>query len=447
MTTKIIFKSIALIGLLSSTALIAQTNWTKHPTPVLSRSAVFPNWKGLATADAFVMNDNDTLKMWYSGSGWLTSTDDCPHVRMGYAWSSDGINWNEYAGNPVLNINSDTSKFDADGIETPTVIKDLTAPINQRYKLWYAGRKARCKPINDHKFGYAYSPDGITWTKYTGNPVLVPGDSSSWYNTFVSGPSVILESGIYKMWFTAPDLVINNQPTDGKGNIGYATSTDGMNWTVYTSPVLIAGAQSNWDSVSCAEPSVIKVGATYHMFYSALDQWTIENFQVGYATSTDGINWLKSTQNPVLHIGTMGQWDRYWAAHPTAIYDSTNNKFRLWYTGRDTATIVSLTGYYWDIGYAESTFFSMGITEINNDKKLVAVYPNPAKNYLNIQLSFDLKNAEINIYNQLGQIEKSISNINSRNIKIETADLSNGMYFILLQDGDRQASVKFIINK
>jgi len=327
------------------------------------------------------------------------------------------------------------------------VIKDLTAPINQRYKLWYAGRKARCKPINDHKFGYAYSPDGITWTKYTGNPVLVPGDSSSWYNTFVSGPSVILESGIYKMWFTAPDLVINNQPTDGKGNIGYATSTDGMNWTVYTSPVLIAGAQSNWDSVSCAEPSVIKVGATYHMFYSALDQWTIENFQVGYATSTDGINWLKSTQNPVLHIGTMGQWDRYWAAHPTAIYDSTNNKFRLWYTGRDTATIVSLTGYYWDIGYAESIFFSMGITEINNDKKLVTVYPNPAKNNLNIQLSFDLKNAEINIYNQLGQIEKSISNINSRNIKIETADLSNGMYFILLQDGDRQANVKFIINK
>lgn len=60
------------------------------------------------------MKDSDTLKMWYSGSGWLTAGDDCPHVRMGYAWSLDGINWNEYTQNPVLNISSDNSKFDAD---------------------------------------------------------------------------------------------------------------------------------------------------------------------------------------------------------------------------------------------------------------------------------------------------------------------------------------------
>ena len=82
------------------------------------------------------------------------------------------------------------------------------------------------------------------------------------------------------MWFTAPDLVLNNQPTDGKGNIGYATSTDGINWNVYPIPVLKAGAQSNWDSASIAEPDVVKVGAVYHIFYSAPDRWAIENFQV-----------------------------------------------------------------------------------------------------------------------------------------------------------------------
>jgi hypothetical protein len=446
MRTKIIFKSFALIGLLSSSTLIAQNTWTKHPTPVLSRSAVFPNWKGLGTGDAFVMNDNDTLKMWYSGVGWLTGSDTCPHVRIGYAWSLDGINWNEHASNPVLDISSDTSKFDSDGVETPTVIKDISAPASERYKLWYAGRKTKCSSVNDHKFGYAYSPDGISWSKYTGNPVLIPGSSSSWYNTFISGPSVILESGIYKMWFTAPDLVINSQPTDGKGNIGYATSTNGINWTVHPSAVLIAGDQSNWDSASIGEPSVIKVGTTFHMFYSALDQWTIENFQVGYATSTDGINWIKSTQNPVLQIGTVGQWDRYWASHPAVIYDSINNKFKMWYTGRDTATIVSLTGYYWDIGYAVSNF-ALGINEANHDEKLVAIYPNPVQNNLNIQLSIDLKNATLTIYNSLGQIEKYISNLNGRNINIETLHLSNGVYFVVLQNGDRQLNNKFIIQK
>lgn len=442
MMIKIIFINIALVTLLNSSTVTAQIAWVKYAAPVLKRSAVFPNWKGLATADAFVMNDNDTLKMWFSGSGWLSAADDCPHVRMGYAWSLDGISWNEYAGNPVLDINADTSKFDADGIETPTVIKDITAPLNQRYKLWYAGRKARCQPINDHKFGYAFSPDGITWTKYTGNPVLVPGDSSSWYNTFISSPSIILENGIYKMWFTAPDLVINGQPTDGKGNIGYATSADGINWTVYPSPVLIAGTQQNWDSASIAEPSVVKVGNTFHMFYSALDKWDIENFQVGYASSTDGINWTKSTQNPVLRIGSTGKWDRYWASHPGVIYDSRSNKFRMWYTGRDTAAIVSLTGYYWDIGYAESSF----IPDTNGtNNNTINIYPNPAKNILNIKLSFDLKNAEIKIYNQLGQIKKSVSNINNRNIRIETFDLSNGAYFMVLQNGNKQFNGKFIM--
>ncbi|MFN4146335.1 MAG: hypothetical protein ACK4GN_10970, partial [Runella sp.] len=358
MTRKLFFIAIALMELLNPSKSMAQIVWTKHPTPVLSRSATFPDWKALATGDACVIKDNDTLKMWYSGVGWQTGSDPCPRVRIGYAWSLNGINWNEYLGNPVLNISSDTSKFDSDGVETPTVIKDLSAPANQRYKLWYAGRKAKCSPVNDHKFGYAYSPDGINWTKYSGNPVLIPGSNSSWFNTFISSPSVILDGSIYKMWFTAPDLVFNSQPTDGKGNIGYATSNEGINWTVHPSAVLIAGDQMNWDSASIAEPSVVKIGGTYHMFYSALDQWTVENFQVGYATSTDGINWTKSTQNPVLQIGTVNQWDRFWAAHPAVIHDGLNNKFRMWYTGRDTATITSLTGYYWDIGYAESTFIT-----------------------------------------------------------------------------------------
>ncbi len=51
----------------------AQEIWSKHPAPVLEKSGVFPNWKGLTTDDAYVMQDNDTLKMWYSREGWLNA--------------------------------------------------------------------------------------------------------------------------------------------------------------------------------------------------------------------------------------------------------------------------------------------------------------------------------------------------------------------------------------
>ncbi|MDA0890670.1 MAG: hypothetical protein O3A52_05925, partial [Bacteroidetes bacterium] len=51
-----------------------------------------------------------------------------------------------------------------------------------------------------------------------------------------------------------------------------------------------------------------------------------------------------------------------------------------------------------------------GITDqSNNDNNLFIVFPNPVQNKLNIEMSFDMINAEIKIYNQLGQIEKTIS--------------------------------------
>lgn len=419
---------VALLICFAATQSEAQTSWTKHPVPVLSRSAVFPDWKGLATADATVLEENDTLKMWFSGSGWLTSGDDCPHVRMGYAWSLDGITWNEYAGNPVLDIGSDTADFDYDGVETPCVIIDTTAPPAQRYKLWYAGRKSRCLPVNDHHFGYAYSPDGIHWTKYAGNPVLAPGSPADWYNVFISSPSVLLENGVYKMWFGAPDAYTNNQPTDGKGNIGYATSPDGINWTVHPSPVLIAGDQNNWDSAAVSEPVVMKTGNTYHLFYSALDTWAVEHFQVGYAHSADGINWIKSTLNPVLAVGGAGQWDRFWASHPAVIYDAQQNKFRMWYTGRDTATISSLNGYYWDLGYAESNFLNT-ISENANHTIPLKLYPNPAGE----QLFVDVKTGTcIQVFNALGccVFEQQLLTGNP----IDIADWPAGLYIMRIKN-------------
>ncbi len=407
-----------------------QENWVKHQSPVLPHAALFPNWNGIASADAFVMNDNDTLKMWFAGSGWTAITDTLAHVRVGYAWSTDGINWIQHPNNPVMDISMDTADFDSDGIETPTVIKDINAPQTERYKMWYAGRKSLGTGINDHQFGYAYSADGINWTKYFGNPILAAGSPTEWYNTFISSPSVLKDNNTYKMWFTAPDLVVNGQPTDNKSNIGYATSTDGINWTVYPAAVLIAGTQNNWDAAAAAEPSVLKVGNTYHMWYSALDHWSIENFAVGYATSIDGINWTKSSNNPVLDIGFSDDWDAYWASHPTVIFDSTSNQFKMWYTGRDINdvamdTVTSLSSYTWDIGYAYSANIAVIISS-NRENVDISIYPNPTKGKFTIHASENYSKIEVSIFSMLG--EKLINIKNETVINLE--QLAVGTYFL-----------------
>lgn len=77
----------------------------------------------------------------------------------------------------------------------------------------------------------------------------------------------------------------------------------------------------------------------------------------------------------------------------------------------------------------------------------IEIFPNPVQNNLTIELPFNPKNIEIKIYNQLGQIEKNFSSINSRIVRIETTDLTNGLYFVVIQFGKSQISKKFIINK
>lgn len=90
---------------------------------------------------------------------------------------------------------------------------------------------------------------------------------------------------------------------------------------------------------------------------------------------------------------------------------------------------------------------TLSIEDNDRIKWDIKIYPNPAKEILSITTSFEAINAEIIIYNLFGQIEKRISNINSETTNIETHDLASGIYFIVLQNRDKQMSKKIIISK
>ncbi|MCA6364577.1 MAG: T9SS type A sorting domain-containing protein [Bacteroidetes bacterium] len=370
-----------------SLALQAQFNWIKQALPVLPRSAVYPNWDGVATADACALLVNDTFKLWYSGAGWLSPGDTVVHVRIGYAWSLDGISWNEFAANPVLDrSSSNVNAPDHWGVETANVIYDTAAPPAERYRMWYAGKQNDTSlSAGNYKICYATSPNGINWTKYAGNPVLTAGTASDWNNLLISNVSVLRDGDTLKLWFASPDGYPNNQPTDGKGNIGYATSTDGINWTKYPNPVLVAGAGYSPDSAAVAEPSVLKIGNQYYMWYSMINSWTIENFTTGLAHSTDGINWIKYVGNPVLPLGGPGSWDRYWAAHPGVMYNAQTGELFMYYTGRDSTVFPNLTNYSWDIGLARSTFYTGFSHQAYSITPHTLIYPVPATDVIYIR--------------------------------------------------------------
>lgn len=203
------------------------------------------------------------------------------------------------------------------------------------WKMWYEG----VPDGNQASVGYATSPDGVHWTKYSRNPIMIP--SEPWEGGpkgEISPNTVLKEEGIYKMWY--------HGFRDGVRRIGYATSTDGLNWKKYTgNPVLDVGPPGSWEALAVVEPKVIKVGSKYYMWYSGQSGTEFYGQNVGLATSADGIHWTKYPGNPVLRTGPRGAWDDKSVMVGDIVWDGS--VFHDWYHGNQFAPKGG-------IGYAKS---------------------------------------------------------------------------------------------
>lgn len=107
-------------------------------------------------------------------------------------------------------------------------------------------------------------------------------------------------------------------------------------------PILPLGSSGEWDSESSGFVSVLSDGATYHMWYTGVDQ--AETYRIGYATSSDGLTWNKDATNPVLDVSNGGAFDDQEVWAPTVLYDGS--QYKMWYSGNFNAG---------GIGYAFAT--------------------------------------------------------------------------------------------
>ncbi|MFW6327200.1 MAG: hypothetical protein ACOC2F_02720, partial [Bacteroidota bacterium] len=147
------------------------------------------------------------------------------------------------------------------------------------------------------------SPDGLHFTEM-GPALLSPGTTGTYDDNGQADPSVIYDgAGDWKMWFDALSV-------DGRWTLGHATSPDGDTWT-NQGQILEKGIEGEWDSNSLHHPSVIRVGGTYYMFYSGSKSGNPNSVvgDIGLATSLDGINFTKHTSNPLLVRGETGAFD------------------------------------------------------------------------------------------------------------------------------------------
>ena len=147
--------------------------------------------------------------------------------------------------------------------------------------------------INDVERGNVLSLDGINdyvtihslndWFRYAENPITPNGQ------TWVS---VLKDGSEYKMYYSVAGSL---------AYIGLKISSDGKSWTDY-GLVLSRGSSGEWDRQIWV-PMVWKEGGIYHMMYTGKNRV----LQIGHATSSNGINWVKDSSNPVFNCPA-GTW-------------------------------------------------------------------------------------------------------------------------------------------
>ena len=296
----ILFVFLLLIGLNSPSS--AQTICTKYPqNPILEKG---PNgsWDDDQVVNPIVIYDEGLYKMWYNGG-------DGSDLNIGYATSADGIVWTKYAENPVISVGEEGSWYSRVVGTGPVLVEEGT------YKMWFFGFNG-----TNVRIGYATSPDGINWTKYE-NPVLDLGDAGTWDHERTVAGTVHFDGEIYKMWY--------HGQMGNKRQTGYAISADGISWTKHESnPVLETGPTGSWDDQMVCHPVVIASQGNYQMWYCGVDG---QRGRTGYATSEDGITWVKFNYNPIINTGIHPAWDfqEFWPT--TVIFE--DSVYKMWCSG------------------------------------------------------------------------------------------------------------------
>lgn len=288
--------------------------WTKYEhNPVIGPGPP-GSWEDKNINAPSVIFDGDIYKMWYGAS--------CYHMsgsRIGYAVSSNGIDWERPLDHPVLDIDASIEI----AIGEPAVIFDEE---ENKYKMWYTSVRSGSPSF---QIGYAASPDGVIWVKH---PTPVLQASEAWETQGVSSPDVLKIGDEYKMWYSARDY-------GGRWRIGLSVSNDGINWSKHPgNPVL--SPQLSWEGSTVAQADLLYLDGQYLMWYHA---GPIVPHAIGRAISPNGISWTKPLdKNPVLTRGTGGSFDSAHISTPCVI--KQNNLYKMWYGGYD--------GSHKSIGYA-----------------------------------------------------------------------------------------------
>lgn len=231
--------------------------------------------------------------------------------------------------------------WSAEKVTSPSVYFDRQ---NQEYIMWYVGNGV----VDRSGIGYATSKNGIDW-EWNDESIFEP--SGSWAEGGLRSVSVIKgPDGNYHMWFSAQEW-----KGEERIAIGYAVSTNGIQWQQVQDQPVLTGDIGYWDTHSVTSPSVVLINGTYHMWYTGYEK-SGSSPAIGYATSSNGVSWNKQTE-PVVTGAVSTVTDRG-VQDPHIISYNNGQLYEMWFVAntrneQSLTRLYSTNGTYWQVNDEE----------------------------------------------------------------------------------------------
>ncbi len=325
-------------------------NWILDTIQIMVPLGPTGAWDDTEVETPFVLIDetapaSQRYKMWYAGKGNAGSNRPDFAYQIGYAYSSDGINWIKYndpsndgdprfaESDPVLPIPEfivvgedtipETISYDSWSTAEPSVVFG-----NDTFKLYYLGL-GLVDDVFAHWVALATSTDGYHWQR---DSIVFSPCFTGKESTGIACPAVIKQDNEYLLFYSMVELPYDSFANIERGSIGLARSADGINFTrVSSQPIVTHGSPGCYYESGLFAPSPLVKNDSLYLYFSSLVYKPIDAVFdpfVGYAKVPLSSSYIKHIDDPTdFSFELMQNYPNPFTSETMIIYELSEQDF------------------------------------------------------------------------------------------------------------------------